>query len=367
MKENIFVNFNLYHTLRKSNPEEARRLVRKVLKSTNGNVSKTARILKIDRKTVRRARDGSLKDYSRAPKRVWNKTKTEFETLIVKEAKNTNFGYRRLSKYLFRKYGLKFSENTIKAILRRHSFEKKKVKVRNKRRRLYNYELLRPFEKFQLDTKYILDKNALPQNVYNHVKEKGLPIYQWTLIDVATRIRFLAYSFRLNSTYGYIFISFCLWWLRMHNVRGEIEIRVDNGAEFCGGSERKLRDWNKDFGIWGCELKPIPPRASYLQAIVENSHLRDDEEFFIPYLERIGNIAQFIYRAQQWQDTWNFYRPHLGIGMEGRTPFEALKSKWDGLINLNVVHFPVFLLEDLFFILKGGEYVLTPHLLEKIF
>ena len=100
------LNINLYHELRKENPARARELVRKVLEQNNGNVSKTARILGIDRKTVRRARDGTLDDLPRKPKRVWNKIDSEFETLIVEEAKETGFGYKRLSKHLYRKYGL---------------------------------------------------------------------------------------------------------------------------------------------------------------------------------------------------------------------------------------------------------------------
>ncbi|SNR91846.1 hypothetical protein SAMN06265340_12010, partial [Desulfurobacterium atlanticum] len=56
-------------------------------------------------------------------------------------------------------------------------------------------------------------------------------------------------------------------------------------------------------------------------------------------------------------------------GMNGRTPFEVLKSKWDCLFNLNVACFPVVLLEDVFVVAnrlgvleKGGENVLTPYL-----
>jgi hypothetical protein len=58
-----------YHDLREISKEKAQELVRKVLENTGENVSKTARILKISRKTVRRARDGALTDYSRRPHR----------------------------------------------------------------------------------------------------------------------------------------------------------------------------------------------------------------------------------------------------------------------------------------------------------
>ena len=361
------VDINLYHELRKENPARARELVRKVLKQNRGNVSITARILKIDRKTVRRARDGTLNDLSRKPKRVWNRIDSEFEELIVNEAKRTGFGYRRLSKYLSSRYGLMVSENTVKSVLKRRKPFRRKARVRRGSRRLYNYESLLPFERFQLDTKHLLDKSSLPERTYNHIKEKGLPVYEWNLIDVATRLRFTAYSYRLSSIYGYLFILLCILWLRMHNVRTGISIRVDNGHEFCGGSTRKLKEWNLEFGVLDCELCPIPPGAKHLQGIIENSHRRDDEEFLIPFVERVSNTYQFLSRAQSWQDTWNFYRPHFGVGMNGRTPFEVLKSKWDRLTNLNVACFPVVLLDDLFVsamnlgLLWGGEYVLTSY------
>jgi len=52
---------------------------------------------------------------------------------------------------------------------------------------------------------WILDKKGLPGEVYEHIKGHGLPIYQWTLIDVATRARFLAYSWELSGPLGRCF------------------------------------------------------------------------------------------------------------------------------------------------------------------
>ena len=114
------------YILRKIEPSKARKLVRAVLEKQNGNVSKTARILGISRQTVRRARDGTLEDRSRRPHRIPKKTEAFLEKLIVEEAKKTGFRYRRLTSYLKRKYSVEISENTIKAILRRHNIEKRK-------------------------------------------------------------------------------------------------------------------------------------------------------------------------------------------------------------------------------------------------
>jgi len=42
----------------------------------------------------------------------------------------------------------------------------------------------------QMDTKYILDKKSLPASAYNHVRIRGLPLYEWNIIDAKTRIKF---------------------------------------------------------------------------------------------------------------------------------------------------------------------------------
>ena len=101
----------VYHDLRKTSPEAARLLVRRVLEQQGGNVSKTARILGISRKTVRRAREGPLEDLSRRPKSSPKRLRADFEQLILTEAKRTGYGPMRLSKLLWREYTrLEFDE-----------------------------------------------------------------------------------------------------------------------------------------------------------------------------------------------------------------------------------------------------------------
>jgi len=77
--------------------------------------------------------------YSRKPNSSPNKTPPNFEDLIVNEAKRTGFRYRRLKSFFERKYSLSFSENTIKAILRRNGISKEKRKRKKSGRHLYDY------------------------------------------------------------------------------------------------------------------------------------------------------------------------------------------------------------------------------------
>lgn len=219
----------LYHDLRILAPSKAREVVRKVLVHTNGNVAKTARILGISRPTVRRARDGILDDCSRRPKTSPRKTSPDLERLIVGEAKRTHFRYRRLTAYLHTKYHLVFSEHTTRAILKRNHVARQTRKTKSGSvRHLYDYEHLPPFTEFQLDTKHLLDQHALPSDVYDHMMERGLPCYEWHLMEMATRSRFTAYSYTLHATFGFSFITLVLLWLRTHNVRSLIRIQLDN-------------------------------------------------------------------------------------------------------------------------------------------
>ena len=359
----------LYHDLRIIAPSKAREVVRKVLVHTNGNVAKTARILGISRPTVRRARDGILDDCSRRPKTSPRKTSPDCERLIVAEAKRTHFRYRRLTAYLHNKYHLVFSEHTIRAILKRNHVVRQTRKTKSGSvRHLYDYEHLPPFTEFQLDTKHLLDQHALPPDVYDHMMERGLPCYEWHLMEMATRSRFTAYSYTLSATFGFSFITLVLLWLRTHNVRSLIRIQLDNGSEFLSGSKKKLAEWNSRLACFNALLDPIPPGQSHLQGVIENAHRADDEYFLMVHAERCDHTYAFLNRAQRWQDTWNFHRPSFGIAMHGKTPREKLLSS-HALIHEHVLLYPVVLMEDVFQLTgppgllleehRGGKYVHT--------
>ena len=166
------------------------------------------------------------------------------------------------------------------------------------------------------------------------------------MIDAATRSRFTAYSHNLDSTFGFSFIIMVLLWLRGHNVRDPIHIQTDNGAEFCMGSSKKEDEWNTLFELLDARLTAIPPGAKHLQAIVENSHRKDDECFLSIHPKRCKDSYEFLHKAQRWQDTWNTARPSHGIAMNGKTPLEKLRS-YKTMIHSHVFTFPVLLMEDI--------------------
>jgi putative transposase len=88
--------YTTYHELVEISKQRtaAREVVRRVLLNNAGNVSETTRILGTSRKTVRRAQEGPLEDYSRRPKHMPRKLDAHFEELIVVEGKITGYGAR---------------------------------------------------------------------------------------------------------------------------------------------------------------------------------------------------------------------------------------------------------------------------------
>ncbi|MFI6808086.1 integrase core domain-containing protein [Streptomyces luteogriseus] len=82
-------------------------------------------------------------------------------------------------------------------------------------------------------------------------------------------------------------------------------IQTDNGAEF-----QSAFHWHVlDKGIAHTYIKPRTPR---LNGKVERSHRIDDAEVFNDKL-------------REWEDYYNYHRPHGGLG--GQTPYERLKQK----------------------------------------
>jgi transposase InsO family protein len=96
-------------------------------------------------------------------------------------------------------------------------------------------------------------------------------------------------------------------------------IQTDNGSEFQGSFHFHVLDK----GIGHVYIKPATPR---LNGKVERSHRIDNEEFY-RQLEGVVIDAAGLFneKLREWEDFYNFNRPHGGLG--GQTPYERLKQK----------------------------------------
>jgi len=177
----------------------ARKIILRTLKELKGNIRATARRLGCSPNTVYLAKDKEkrkdLKDLPHTPKRRHpNHLEEKKEKMIIDYRKKTKLGKRRLRYYIFQKEGIAIPESTIGKVIKRNGLPQRRKRVRRHHYApKYRMESLFPFQEFQVDVKEILDKRTLPEEVYTYLKGSGLPIYQWTAIDVLTRIRFKAF------------------------------------------------------------------------------------------------------------------------------------------------------------------------------
>jgi transposase InsO family protein len=92
-----------------------------------------------------------------------------------------------------------------------------------------------------------------------------------------------------------------------------------NGAEFLSQFHFHVLDR----GIGHVYIKPATPR---LNGKVERSHRIDQEEFYRMLKGVvIDDTELFNDRLQEWEDFYNYNRPHAGLG--GQTPYERLREK----------------------------------------
>ena len=310
-----------------------------------------------------------LKSCSRRPKSNKRCLSGEEESLILNKHAKASYGPKRMRKHLDRQgYDTKYTYTLakVKGVYKRNELQAKKIRTANGNRRpLYDYLKLSAFERLQYDTKYIADQKALPKEIYQKFKySEELPKYQWTITDAKTKTRFLAWSYTLDSSFGFWFLEFVICWLRAHNVRVKIYIQVDGGSEFCSGSKRKLQTWNDNLSKYNVEVYDTDG-IKWKQNIVERSHKTDDEEFYCPRGEFIQTKSDFLIEGQSWIIYQN-HRSNDGIGLNGLSPKEKLDQL--GFYNAeDICNFPCLILEDyyqpfqLVFNVQKSQNVLTPY------
>jgi transposase InsO family protein len=139
--------------------------------------------------------------------------------------------------------------------------------------------------------------------------------YQFTAIDDCTRIRVLRIYERNTQKSAIQFMDYVLAKLPF-----AVEVvQTDDGAEFQGSFHWHLLDR----GIGHSYIKVKTPR---LNGKVERSHRIDQEEFY-RLLDGvvIDDADVFNQKLQEWEDFYNFNRPHGGL--DGQTPYDRLRQK----------------------------------------
>ena len=297
------------------------------VEEVSGNAAMTCRYFGITRQTyynwLRRYEaegvDG-LRDRSRRPRTSPNATRAEVVEKILHLRTAYHFGPEKIAMYLKRYHDVTISKSGVWRILHRLDLGRLPASQRYKRhdRRWKRYEKQRPGHQVQIDVKFV---EPLPKADAKGVKAEIKPVgrrgkfYQYTAIDDCTRLRVLKIYPKNNQKTAVQFLDYVLSQLPF-----QVEaIQTDNGAEF-----QSAFHWHVlDKGIRHVYIKPRTPR---LNGKVERSHRIDAEEFY-RLLDGavIDDVNIFNARLKEWQDYYNYDRPHGGL--DGQTPYERLRQK----------------------------------------
>lgn len=279
------------------------------------NLSLTARRFGIQRLTLRnwirkvkQSGPAGLNDRSHRPKRLRQPT-TPWETVM--NVVNLRKQYPAWSKYklqiLLKAQGTGVSASTVGRILKRRGFVHHKISAKRRRAALHpkarfprGLRISKPGDMVQMDTKHIM----LPG---------GHRFYQFTAIDILSKIRVLRVYPSESSHNGARFLRVCL---RVFPFK-VMAVQTDNGAPFLKDFERL------------CQKKKLPhyytyPRTPKQNTYVEISHGADKREFY-----QQGNVYQnrilMAKKLKDWEKVWNEIRPHEALNY--LTP-KAYLHKW---------------------------------------
>lgn len=294
--------------------EAARRLaILRHAREVTGNVARTCRYYGITRQAyylwLRRYEElglEGLRDRSRRPLVSPNATSAEVVGKILYLRRSYHFGPHKIAMYLKRYHDVAISPSGVWRILKRLQMNRLPASQRYRRHvdRWKRYERPLPGHRVQIDVKFIAP-----------LKGTRRKHYQFTAIDDCTRIRVLRIYDRLDQSTALRFVDYVL-----EKLPFQVEvIQTDNGAEF----QSRFHYHVLDRGIGHVYIKPKTPR---LNGKVERSHRIDQEEFY-RMLEGvvIDTTGLFNERLQEWENFYNFHRPHGGLG--GQTPYERLRQK----------------------------------------
>lgn len=134
-----------------------------------------------------------------------------------------------------------------------------------------------------------------------HLPNSQRRLYQFTAIDVLTKLRVLWVSTRISSESAAKFLRICL-----KEFPFTIEsVQTDNGSEFHNYFDRL------------CKQMKLPhyytqPRSPKQNSYVERSHLTDELEFY-----QQGNmrttVELLLPLIKVWQNKYNYERPHQSL------------------------------------------------------
>lgn len=290
------------------NPRQRKSYKRRVVRdSYKYGATKCSRMYGINRSTVYKWRI-SIKEKKRGPKkRVSWQTPASLERIVVRLKLQTNYGPKRL-KVELSYHDIFLGEKAIRGILERRGLVKKHRRKRKKKPKVY----YAPYAGYRIQ----VDTKVVPDNI----PDKRSPLrYQFTAIDIYTKIRFLWVYKELSNFNSIDFLKKVLNFYRSLGI--EIEtVQTDNHITFtnlfAGGNKKKdhekirihpVTEFLLDQGINHLLSRPGRPQDN---AFVERSHRIDMEEFYRTLKLNDLDDKQLNLKIQKWTFLYNLLRPH---------------------------------------------------------
>jgi transposase InsO family protein len=253
-----------------------------------------------------------LRDRSSRPHLSPRTTREEVIGKIIYLRQNYHFGPHKIAMYLERYHEIKVSTSGIWRILKRLDMSHLPASQRYKRHKecWKRYEKPQPGHRVQVDVKFVAPIGGTR-------KEHS----QFTAIDDCTRLRVLRVYDHLNQKTAIQFID---------DVFEKLPALPGRG-----GPDRQRR------GVPVCLplARPRPRRparvhhAGHAPAQRQGRTITsDDADEFYRLLDGVvlDDARLFTAKLQEWEDFYNFDRPHGGLG--GQTPYERLRQKTGALV-----------------------------------
>lgn len=279
----------------------------RVLKDADSRgVAAAARRYGISRFTIY-AWKKSIQPCKRGPRNpVGWQTDPDTEAMIIQLKLATGYGPKRLRPEL-ELIGVLVGEKAIRGVLQRADL----VVHHHKKRRKKSQRFYAPYPGYRLQ----IDTKAMPCNGDKRTTDR----YQFTAIDIASKIRFLQVYDGLASSYSIEFTQAALAFYVSIGIKVEC-VQTDNHGTFTnlylGGNKKAQHETQRVHPLTqyllgrGVAHKLSRPGTPQHNGFVERSHRTDEEEFYAHRDVTRLSIEQLGLELKQWQDDYNWLRLH---------------------------------------------------------
>jgi transposase len=235
---------------------------------------------------------------------------------------------------------LPYSTSTIYRVLRQHKLIGRRKRKHQKKNDLRLLKArLKPFEKIQVDVKYLNDIHQY----YEYYAKLRFPRFLYTARCEKTGAVFFSFTYEKTNINAASFITYLLEHFLRHNITvSEIVIQSDNGTEFTGnwmpGSQSLFTHMVEK--VYGAKHIKIPRGRPNYNADVESFHRIIENHFFD--LEDYSGLVNFLNKAYTYQLNFNYCRPNSYKW--GKTPVKILNES-NALFDPAVLSFPPIILD----------------------